>query len=352
MTIASSDRTDAALAALRADVRDATANVEAAVLRPADEAVLDRADRARIALRVAVVNEHQGYAEEVADLLDSVAGTGAAGVVRSVERWSELPEPTQALLAHCEHVALDPADVVADDIASLLAQGLTAAQVVAASQVVGYASYRVRLLRGLELLAAGGESAPVEPVTTIEAGATADGGALPSPAEAFPVLRWIPRVEPVADPAGSDEKNPANLALRHDPDVLERQTALYNAVLMSPGHLSRADRELVALATSLVTGCRYAAARHGRRHAQLAQDRITSVALAEAGPAAVADSRHRAIIDAAGALATTPAALTAGHLARLAAVGLGADEVRDLLAVAALFSWTNRLTATLGNTAR
>ncbi|MFB9568841.1 hypothetical protein ACFFRS_17875, partial [Saccharopolyspora hordei] len=59
--------------------------------------------------------------------------------------------------------------------------------------------------------------------------------------------------------------------------------------------------------------------------------------------------RQRAIVDAAAALAPTPAALTAAHLGRLRAVGLSADGVRDLVAVAAMTAWTNRLAMTLGN---
>jgi uncharacterized peroxidase-related enzyme len=361
MTTAPSDRvsrTDAALAALRPDVREFTTSVDAAVLRPTDQSLLSWADRARIALRVALVNEHDEYADELAQQLDSLAGDGSADVVRDVERWSELPEPLQALLAHCEQVALDPADAGFDEIGALRASGFSSAQVVAASQVVAYASYRVRLLLGLRLIEQADDApVPAGPVNTIEAGSTADGCQLPTPAEAFPVLRWVPWVDPVPTPeksADSDEKTPAKwspfyLTLLHDPDVLEERTALYNAIMTGTGSLDRADRELAALATSLATGCGYCAGVHGRRQVQLSKDQVTSVALAEAGPAAVADPQHRAIVDAAGALAPTPAALAATDVRRLHEVGLGPDDVRDLLAVAAMFAWANRLMMTLGN---
>ncbi|MCI2423351.1 peroxidase-related enzyme [Saccharopolyspora sp. K220] len=362
MTTASSDRvvrTEASLDALRPDLREFTASVDAAVLRPADQSVLDWADRARIALRVALVNEHQEYADEIARELDSLAGDGAADVIRDTDRWTELPEPLHALLAHCEQVALDPVDASAAEIAVLRAHGFTAAQVVAASQVVAYVSYRVRLLLGVRLVEAAGDGPVSGPVNSIEAGATADGCELPSPAEAFPVLRWVPWVDPVPEPekpAGADEKTPAKwspfyLTLLHDPLVLAERTALYDAIMTGAGSLDRADRELAALATSLITGCEYCAGVHGRRQVQLSKDQITSVALAEAGPAAVADPRQRAIVDAVGALAPTPAALGATDIRRLHAVGLSADDVRDLVAVAAMFAWANRLMMTLGNPA-
>lgn len=71
---------------LRPDVREAAENADAAVLRPEDQSQLDHADRARIALRVALVNEAPSYADSVAVGLDD------AEVVRDVERWGELPE--------------------------------------------------------------------------------------------------------------------------------------------------------------------------------------------------------------------------------------------------------------------
>ncbi|MGI8309883.1 peroxidase-related enzyme [Saccharopolyspora hattusasensis] len=346
-------RTEEALAALRPDVRELTASVDAAVLRPSDESVLSYADRTRIALRVALVNERWEYADELADQLDSLAGDGAADAVRDVERWSGLPDSLQALLAHCEQVALDPADAGFDEIAELRAQGFSPAQVVAASQVVAYVSYRVRLLLGLSLVEQAGDGpVPAGPVNAIEAGATADGCELPTPAEAFQVLRWVPWVDPVAEPPESEaEPTPFHLTLLHDPQVLAERTALHNAITTGTSALDRADRELAALATSLINGCEYCAAVHGRRQAQLSGDQITAVALATAGPAAVADPRQRAVVDAASALARTPAALAAADIRRLHSAGLNVDDVRDLVAVSAMFAWNNRLLMTLGNAA-
>lgn len=339
MTTASSVRADAVLAELRPDVRELTANVDTAVLRPDGESVLDRADRVRIALRVALVHDQPDLAGELAAELDALVGEGAADVVRDTERWAELSEEQQALLAHCELVALDPADVSVAEVGELRAQGLSTAQVVAAAQLVAATSFRVRLVRGLELAGSADAVPDAAPATTIAVGATADGCELPTPDEAFPPMRWVPWVE--AD--SFDE------ALAHDPAAREACSALYNAVMTAPSELSPADRELAALAASLRTGCALSAGMHGRRQVELSGDRVTAVALAEAGPAAVPDPRQRAIVDAAAALAPTPAALTAAHLARLRAVGVGADGVRDLVAVAAMTAWTNRLAMTLGN---
>ncbi|WP_170301339.1 peroxidase-related enzyme [Saccharopolyspora hirsuta] len=336
MTTASSVRADAVLSVLRPDVRELTANVDAAVLRPAESA-LDRADRARIALRVALVNDQPD--DELAAELDALVGDGAADVVRDTDRWDELSEAQQALLAHCELVALDPADVTVAEIGELRAQGFSTAQIVAAAQVVAATSFRIRLLRGLQLVAEPDTTPDAEPANTIAVGATADGCELPTPDEAFPQMRWVPWVE--AD--SFDE------ALQHDPEALEACSALYNAIMTDPGELATAERELAALAASLRTGCELSSGVHGRRQVELSDDRVTSVALAEAGPAAVPDQRQRAIVDAAAALAPTPTALTSAHIGRLRAAGVSAEGIRDLIAVAAMTAWTNRLAMTLGN---
>jgi alkylhydroperoxidase family enzyme len=67
-----------------------------------------------------------------------------------------------------------------------------------------------------------------------------------------------------------------------------------------------------------------------------------------------ASSRRRAldVVDVAGALTYTPAALTAADIRRLHAAGLDADDVHDLVAVSSMFAWDNRLIMTLGNAVR
>ncbi|GAB3692670.1 peroxidase-related enzyme [Saccharopolyspora tripterygii] len=326
------------LTVLRPDVREAAENADAAVLRPDHASQLDHADRARIALRVALVNESPSYADAVSAEL----GADDADVVRDVERWGELPEATQALLAHCEQVALDPADAGAEEIAELR-HHFSPAQVVTATQVAAYASFRVRLESGLRLVADAGDGPASQPGLTIEAGAAADGFALSTPDQAFPSMRWVSWVVPGGEFVET---------LKLDAAVLSAQALLREAIMTGHGALDRADRELAALATSLINGCGYCTAVHGKRQVELSGDPLTAVALAEAGPAAITDERLRAVVDVAGALSYTPAALGAADIRRLHAVGLDADDVHDLVAVGSMFAWDNRLIMTLGNASR
>jgi uncharacterized peroxidase-related enzyme len=178
---------------------------------------------------------------------------------------------------------------------------------------------------------------------------------LDAEATTFPAYAWKPSVQPAEVPAvaGDAAKTPAKwspfyLTLLHDPLVLEERTALYNAIMTGAGSLDRADRELAALATSLVTGCEYCASVHGRRQIQLSKDPVTAVALAQRGPLTLTDPRQQAIVAVAAAAAVTPPNINAADVATLRAVGLDDDAVRDMIAVAAMFAWANRLMMTLG----
>ncbi|WP_063787199.1 pyridoxal-phosphate dependent enzyme [Streptomyces sp. NBRC 110028] len=336
---------------LREDLRRHTADVDAVVMRPADDRGLSRADRLRIALRVADVNEDAALRAIYAAELEAEA-PGAVAVVEDPQQWTTLPPRTAALLAHCEQVALDPADSGESEMTALLAAGVPAQVAVAAAQVVCYVSYRSRLLRGLTCLA----HSPAQPTGRRPEAVAPSREAVPQGTAAFPVLKWRPWVPAPAEPdreAGADAKTPKKWTpfyrtLLHDPEVLAERTALYDAIMTGEGALDRAERELVALATSLVTGCRYCASVHGRRHVQLSKDQASAAALAAFGPEVLTDVRARVLVGVAAKLAPTPATLDADDIAALRGIGLDDASVADMMAVSAMFAWANRLMMTLG----
>lgn len=339
---------------LRPVLAAGTRRVAELILDPAEPGPLAITDRYRIALRVAAVHGSpelaDGYRRRLAELGDATAAEVVAG---PAELWYQLGDRVAALLGHAEQVALDPVDVESADVAALRALGWDDSAVVAATQVVAYVSYRCRLDRGL--------AAQVMP-------AAEPAGSGPDPElppflrllgpddQEFPQLRWRPWVEPAPVPrqgAGADERTPARwspfyLTLLHDPAVLAERTALYNAIMTGDGALDRADRELVALATSLVTGCGYCASVHGRRQQQLTGNPDPAAALAARGPEALAEPRHRALVGFAARSAITPPTPDAGTLSGLRGAGLDDAEIGDAIAVAAMFAWANRLMLTLG----
>jgi uncharacterized peroxidase-related enzyme len=333
---------------LRPDVRDFTRSVDILVISPDDASALSHVDRARIALIVATVNNNSALVRRFTDRLSDLDDADGAALVADPDRWSAFGPTTAALLAHSEQMALDPEDAGEDEIAELTALGISAATIVAASQVVAYVSYLSRLLQGMDAI-------DEESNLSAPSALPAFTATLDAEATTFPAYAWQPSVQPAEVPAamGDAAKAPAKwspfyLTLLHDPLVLEERTALYNAIMTGTGSLDRADRELAALATSLVTGCEYCASVHGRRQMQLSKDSVTAVALAQRGPLTLTDPRQQAIVAVAAAAAVTPPNINAADVATLRAVGLDDDAVRDMIAVAAMFAWANRLMMTLG----
>ena len=113
--------------------------------------------------------------------------------------------------------------------------------------------------------------------------------------------------------------------------------------------LSRAERELGAIAASIVNRCVYCAAVHTVRHAQLTKSEETVDAILAAGETASLSPRDQAIYEFSSQLSQTPSAATAEHISALQAQGLNELEILDLVLSTSLFGWANRLMHVLGD---
>jgi uncharacterized peroxidase-related enzyme len=179
------------------------------------------------------------------------------------------------------------------------------------------------------------------------------------------VPHWRPRVTPVKLEEATDAQRdalsvtPSNtkvsdyvLTLAHDVESLKVRSPLFNAIMYDPGGMSRAEREIGALAASMVNRCIYCAAVHADRHAKLEGDASVTDALFADGFDADLGPRDRAIFDFARKLAEDPPAATPDDMAALRAVGLSDEEILDLVLSSALFGWANRLMHILGDPVR
>ena len=175
------------------------------------------------------------------------------------------------------------------------------------------------------------------------------------------VLRWQPSLETddevgatpeqaalVAEVAPSPESRPYYALLAHDVAALRERTALFNAVMYGHGGARRADRELAAVATSLVNGCRYCTSVHARRYVQLTKAAEPMQRLLDEGVDTELGGRERAVVDYAARLTSDPAGMTAADLAPLRQAGFSDLEILDITYAAAMFAWANRLMQTLG----
>ncbi|WP_186386553.1 peroxidase-related enzyme [Stappia sp. TSB10P1A] len=175
------------------------------------------------------------------------------------------------------------------------------------------------------------------------------------------VPHWRPHVTPVDLDHASDEQRealretPSNtkiseyvLVLAHDPQALTLRTPLFNGIMYDPGGLSRAERELGAVAASFVNRCIYCAAVHASRYNQITKDSSVMQKVFLDGEKADIDPRAKAILSFGVKLSLCPPEITAEDVDALRAVGLDSQEILDLTLSTALFGWANRLMHTLG----
>jgi uncharacterized peroxidase-related enzyme len=274
-----------------------------------------------------------------------------------------------ALLHFAATLTRKPLDGDRGAITTLLDAGLAPADIVALGQLVAYLAYQIRLVAGLQALAAAGPAPALRSEVP---------GALPAPpvVNATPDqplvingftsatlgwLPWLPTVDvATATPdqlAALDAMNatarqsPYFLLLAHQPALLLQRSIAFNAIMFAPGGLSRAERELGATVESVANGCVYCSAVHAQRFEQLAKrnDVIRQLfAQPDQVDRAGTTPRERAIVAFSAKLGLQPQALVAADVAALRSAGLDDREVLDLVHAVALFGWANRLMLNLG----
>jgi uncharacterized peroxidase-related enzyme len=132
-------------------------------------------------------------------------------------------------------------------------------------------------------------------------------------------------------------------ALGHRPAELRAFLDYHDALMDRPGGLTKAERELVVVATSAANYCTYCIVAHGALLRIRSKDPQLSDQVA-ANPWQVRlDPRGRAIADLALALTRTPEHFGDPDIAAARAAGLTDDEIWDVGAITALFAASNRL---------
>ncbi len=110
----------------------------------------------------------------------------------------------------------------------------------------------------------------------------------------------------------------------------------------TPG-LSKADRELIVVATSAANDCLYCVVAHGAIARVRARDPYIADQVAVDWRKAPLSPRMHAVLEVAVKLATEPATVTTADLDSLRAQGLTEDDVWDVGAIVSLFALSNRL---------
>jgi uncharacterized peroxidase-related enzyme len=120
--------------------------------------------------------------------------------------------------------------------------------------------------------------------------------------------------------------------------------AMHDALMdkETPG-LSKADREVIVVATSAANDCLYCVVAHGAVARIRARDPYLADQVAVDWRKAPLSARMHAVVGVAVRLAVEPAAVTGADLDGLRAHGLTEDDVWDVGAIVSLFALSNRL---------
>jgi uncharacterized peroxidase-related enzyme len=133
------------------------------------------------------------------------------------------------------------------------------------------------------------------------------------------------------------------LALGHRPAELRAFLDYHDALMDRPGGLTKAERELVVVATSAANFCLYCIVAHGAILRIRSKDPELADQVAANPWQAPLPKRMRAIADLALALARTPERFGETDIDAARAAGLTDDEIWDVGAITALFAASNRL---------
>jgi uncharacterized peroxidase-related enzyme len=132
-------------------------------------------------------------------------------------------------------------------------------------------------------------------------------------------------------------------ALGHRPAELRAFLDYHDALMERPEGLTKAERELVVVATSAANHCTYCIVAHGAILRIRSKDPHLADQVGSNPWQAPLDKRGRAITDLALALTRTPEHFGEADVASARAAGLTDDEIWDVGAITALFAASNRL---------
>jgi uncharacterized peroxidase-related enzyme len=133
------------------------------------------------------------------------------------------------------------------------------------------------------------------------------------------------------------------LALAHRPDEFRAFVAYHDAVMERDSGLSKAEREMIVVATSAANDCLYCVVAHGAILRVRAKDPLIADVIATNYRHADLSARQRAMLDFAVKVAVEPQEVEASDLEELRAQGFDDEDIWDIGAVTALFALSNRL---------
>ena len=133
------------------------------------------------------------------------------------------------------------------------------------------------------------------------------------------------------------------LALAYRPDELRAFMAYHDALILRDSGLSKAEKEMIIVATSAKNDCLYCVVAHGAILRIYAKDSKISDQIATDYTKADITEKQKVMLDFAVKTATNAAKISATDLEQLRTYGFCENDIWDIGAITALFALSNRM---------
>lgn len=133
------------------------------------------------------------------------------------------------------------------------------------------------------------------------------------------------------------------LTLAHRPDEFRAFFAYHNALMDKPGNLSKAEREMIVVATSNLNQCQYCVVAHGAILRIRAKNPLIADQVAVNYRKADITPRQKAMIDFAVKVSQRAQEVGEDDLQALKSHGFTEEDAWDIAAISAFFGMSNRL---------
>lgn len=133
------------------------------------------------------------------------------------------------------------------------------------------------------------------------------------------------------------------LTLAHRPDEFRAFFAYHDALMDKPGGLTKAEREMIVVATSAANQCQYCVIAHGAILRIRAKDPLIADQVAVNYRKADITPRQKAMLDFAMKVSAAAYEVSEEDFAALAGHGFTEEDIWDMAGIAAFFGMSNRL---------
>ncbi|NMG28564.1 peroxidase-related enzyme [Aromatoleum evansii] len=133
------------------------------------------------------------------------------------------------------------------------------------------------------------------------------------------------------------------LTLAHRPDEFRAFFAYHDALMEKPGNLSKAEREMIVVATSGVNQCQYCVIAHGAILRIRAKNPLIADQVATNYRKADITERQKVMLDFAMKVSQSAHLVGEADFEALKAHGFNDDDIWDIAGISAFFGMSNRI---------